>query len=207
MVNFRSDHGKSLQSLELWLDYKASLFYRTHFKIMNTMMMTLRARNQEMLMTLCNDEEDKHLIQRWLIGVLVWGSGTLLRMEIDHHSAWVAHSAALYQLNDTSFLPLEHYWTILLESKQSKEKWKIWMNWKMFLASNTLLCEYLLVWPQPRWYHSRDDVMQINTDALVSLQIFLNEKHASIYSDAVKEGLSIYGRYCHFRQPFRLTRH
>jgi len=49
--------------------------------------------------------------------------------------------------------------------------------------------------------------MQINTDALVSLQIFLNEKHASIYSDAVKEGLSIYGRYCHFRQPFRLTRH
>lgn len=40
--------------------------------------------------------------------------------------------------------------------------------------------------------------MQINADALVSLQIFLDEKHASIYSDAVKEGLSIYGETtCH----------
>jgi DNA mismatch repair protein MSH5 len=36
--------------------------------------------------------------------------------------------------------------------------------------------------------------MQINTDALVSLQIFLNEKHASVYSNVVKEGLSIYGK-------------
>lgn len=35
--------------------------------------------------------------------------------------------------------------------------------------------------------------MQINADALVSLQIFLHERHASVYSDAVKEGLSIYG--------------
>lgn len=36
--------------------------------------------------------------------------------------------------------------------------------------------------------------MQINTDALISLQIFLNEKHASVYSNVVKEGLSIYGK-------------
>jgi len=36
--------------------------------------------------------------------------------------------------------------------------------------------------------------MQINTDALVSLQIFFNEKHASVYSNVVKEGLSIYGK-------------
>lgn len=38
-----------------------------------------------------------------------------------------------------------------------------------------------------------EQIMQINIDALVSLQVFLNEKHASIYSKVMKEGLSIYG--------------
>jgi hypothetical protein len=44
--------------------------------------------------------------------------------------------------------------------------------------------------------------MQINMDALLSLQIFLDERHASAYSDVTKEGLSIfgdcqtYGRHC-----------
>ncbi|KAI0822038.1 DNA mismatch repair protein MutS [Trametes gibbosa] len=37
------------------------------------------------------------------------------------------------------------------------------------------------------------DVMQINADALFSLQIFENENHASIHSDKTKEGLSLFG--------------
>ena len=35
--------------------------------------------------------------------------------------------------------------------------------------------------------------MQINSDALHSLQIFDNENHASIHSDKTKEGLSLFG--------------
>ena len=35
--------------------------------------------------------------------------------------------------------------------------------------------------------------MQINTDALFSLQIFEDENHASIHSDKTKEGLSLFG--------------
>lgn len=35
--------------------------------------------------------------------------------------------------------------------------------------------------------------MQINTDALFSLQIFSEENHASIHSDKTKEGLSLFG--------------
>lgn len=38
-----------------------------------------------------------------------------------------------------------------------------------------------------------EEVMQINADALYSLQIFENESHASIHSDKTKEGLSLYG--------------
>ncbi|KAG8819348.1 MutS protein msh5 [Serendipita sp. 399] len=47
------------------------------------------------------------------------------------------------------------------------------------------------------------DFMQINKDALISLQVFLSEKHASIYSDAMKdkEGLSIYGILNQTRTP------
>ncbi|KAF5315435.1 hypothetical protein D9619_007366 [Psilocybe cf. subviscida] len=37
-----------------------------------------------------------------------------------------------------------------------------------------------------------DQVMQINQDALISLQIFENESHASVHSDKTKEGLSLY---------------
>ncbi|EKM51809.1 uncharacterized protein PHACADRAFT_262157 [Phanerochaete carnosa HHB-10118-sp] len=37
------------------------------------------------------------------------------------------------------------------------------------------------------------DVMQINADALYSLQVFDNESHASIHSDKTKEGLSLFG--------------
>lgn len=37
------------------------------------------------------------------------------------------------------------------------------------------------------------DVMQINADALYSLQVFHNENHASIHSDKTKEGLSLFG--------------
>ncbi|KAF5385688.1 hypothetical protein D9757_005471 [Collybiopsis confluens] len=37
------------------------------------------------------------------------------------------------------------------------------------------------------------EVMQINADALLSLQIFQNENHASMHSDKTKEGLSLYG--------------
>lgn len=37
------------------------------------------------------------------------------------------------------------------------------------------------------------EVMQINADALYSLQVFDNENHASIHSDQTKEGLSLYG--------------
>lgn len=40
---------------------------------------------------------------------------------------------------------------------------------------------------------SLDRVMQINADALFSLQIFENESHASVHSDRTKEGLSLYG--------------
>ncbi|KAI0052711.1 hypothetical protein FA95DRAFT_1664395 [Auriscalpium vulgare] len=40
---------------------------------------------------------------------------------------------------------------------------------------------------------SLDQVMQINADALFSLQVFDNESHASIHSDKTKEGLSLYG--------------
>ena len=35
--------------------------------------------------------------------------------------------------------------------------------------------------------------MQINADALFSLQIFSEESHASIHSDKTKEGLSLFG--------------
>ncbi|TFK40842.1 DNA mismatch repair protein MutS [Crucibulum laeve] len=38
-----------------------------------------------------------------------------------------------------------------------------------------------------------DQVMHINTDALLSLQIFENESHASVHSDKTKEGLSLFG--------------
>ncbi|KLO15985.1 hypothetical protein SCHPADRAFT_238288 [Schizopora paradoxa] len=38
-----------------------------------------------------------------------------------------------------------------------------------------------------------DQVMQINADALSSLQVFDTESHASIHSDKTKEGLSLYG--------------
>ncbi|KAI0755181.1 DNA mismatch repair protein MutS [Daedaleopsis nitida] len=37
------------------------------------------------------------------------------------------------------------------------------------------------------------DAMQINADALFSLQIFEDENHASIHSDKTKEGLSLFG--------------
>ncbi|KAI9058149.1 hypothetical protein FKP32DRAFT_1582301 [Trametes sanguinea] len=37
------------------------------------------------------------------------------------------------------------------------------------------------------------DVMQINADALFSLQVFEDENHASIHSDKTKEGLSLFG--------------
>lgn len=40
---------------------------------------------------------------------------------------------------------------------------------------------------------SLDQVMQINADALSSLQIFENESHASVHSDKTKEGLSLFG--------------
>ncbi|KAF9476534.1 hypothetical protein BDN70DRAFT_863087 [Pholiota conissans] len=38
-----------------------------------------------------------------------------------------------------------------------------------------------------------DQVMQINADALLSLQVFENESHASVHSDKTKEGLSLFG--------------
>ncbi|TFK52577.1 hypothetical protein OE88DRAFT_1712112 [Heliocybe sulcata] len=38
-----------------------------------------------------------------------------------------------------------------------------------------------------------EQAMQINADALFSLQVFENESHASIHSDKTKEGLSLYG--------------
>ncbi|KAG5735367.1 Prohibitin-2 [Termitomyces sp. T112] len=38
-----------------------------------------------------------------------------------------------------------------------------------------------------------DQVLQINSDALFSLQIFENESHASVHSDKTKEGLSLFG--------------
>ncbi|GLB38388.1 putative ATPase domain of DNA mismatch repair MUTS family protein [Lyophyllum shimeji] len=40
---------------------------------------------------------------------------------------------------------------------------------------------------------SLDQVLQINSDALFSLQIFENESHASVHSDKTKEGLSLFG--------------
>lgn len=40
---------------------------------------------------------------------------------------------------------------------------------------------------------SLDHVLQINSDALFSLQIFENESHASVHSDRTKEGLSLFG--------------
>ncbi|KAF8957258.1 hypothetical protein BDZ97DRAFT_2079293 [Flammula alnicola] len=38
-----------------------------------------------------------------------------------------------------------------------------------------------------------DQTMQINADALLSLQVFENESHASVHSDKTKEGLSLFG--------------
>ncbi|KAF8890007.1 muts domain V-domain-containing protein [Gymnopilus junonius] len=38
-----------------------------------------------------------------------------------------------------------------------------------------------------------DQVMQINADALLSLQVFEDESHASVHSDKTKEGLSLFG--------------
>ncbi|KAJ7016657.1 DNA mismatch repair protein MutS [Mycena alexandri] len=40
---------------------------------------------------------------------------------------------------------------------------------------------------------SLNEVMQINADALYSLQVFENESHASVHSDKTKEGLSLFG--------------
>ncbi|KAI0632052.1 DNA mismatch repair protein MutS [Trametes polyzona] len=40
---------------------------------------------------------------------------------------------------------------------------------------------------------SLEDTMQINADALFSLQVFEDENHASIHSDKTKEGLSLFG--------------
>lgn len=37
------------------------------------------------------------------------------------------------------------------------------------------------------------DTMQINSDALYSLQVFDNENHASVHSEKTKEGLSLFG--------------
>ena len=42
-------------------------------------------------------------------------------------------------------------------------------------------------------YLSLRDVMQVNSDALYSLQIFDEESHASVHSDKTKEGLSVFG--------------
>lgn len=42
-------------------------------------------------------------------------------------------------------------------------------------------------------YLTLKEVMQINADALYSLQIFDSENHASIHSDKTKEGLSLFG--------------
>ena len=41
--------------------------------------------------------------------------------------------------------------------------------------------------------------MQINADALFSLQVFEDESHASIHSDKTKEGLSLFGILNHTR--------
>ncbi|KXN88301.1 hypothetical protein AN958_07760, partial [Leucoagaricus sp. SymC.cos] len=38
-----------------------------------------------------------------------------------------------------------------------------------------------------------NEVMHINMDALISLQVFENESHASVHSEKFKEGLSLYG--------------
>ncbi|KAG1881991.1 DNA mismatch repair protein MutS [Suillus tomentosus] len=46
-----------------------------------------------------------------------------------------------------------------------------------------------------------DQVMHINADALFSLQIFENESHASIHSDKIKEGLSLFGILDNTRTP------
>ncbi|KAG2361520.1 DNA mismatch repair protein MutS [Suillus spraguei] len=46
-----------------------------------------------------------------------------------------------------------------------------------------------------------DQIMQINADALFSLQIFENESHASIHSDKTKEGLSLFGILDNTRTP------
>ncbi|KAF8158095.1 hypothetical protein B0H34DRAFT_749503 [Crassisporium funariophilum] len=56
---------------------------------------------------------------------------------------------------------------------------------------------------------SLDQVMQINADALLSLQIFENESHASVHSDKTKEGLSLFGSSasndrCHYDTVFIL---
>ncbi|KAJ7212032.1 muts domain V-domain-containing protein [Mycena pura] len=40
---------------------------------------------------------------------------------------------------------------------------------------------------------SLEQFMQVNADALFSLQIFENESHASVHSDKTKEGLSLFG--------------
>ncbi|KAF7798450.1 hypothetical protein EIP86_009671 [Pleurotus ostreatoroseus] len=42
-------------------------------------------------------------------------------------------------------------------------------------------------------YLTLQDVMQINSDALYSLQVFDSESHASTHSDKTKEGLSLFG--------------
>ncbi|KAK7048433.1 muts 5 [Favolaschia claudopus] len=39
-----------------------------------------------------------------------------------------------------------------------------------------------------------DQFMQINADALFSLQVFENESHASVHSEKTKEGLSLFGK-------------
>ncbi|RXW24408.1 hypothetical protein EST38_g1433 [Candolleomyces aberdarensis] len=53
--------------------------------------------------------------------------------------------------------------------------------------------------------HILDQVMHINADALLSLQVFEPESHASVHSDKTKEGLSLFGvsKYSLFKS--RLT--
>ncbi|GAA5919798.1 hypothetical protein JCM6882_003420 [Rhodosporidiobolus microsporus] len=50
-----------------------------------------------------------------------------------------------------------------------------------------------------------DKVMQINADALTSLQIFADESHASTHSSKVKEGLSLFGIVNLARTPLGRT--
>ncbi|KAJ3574002.1 hypothetical protein NP233_g2059 [Leucocoprinus birnbaumii] len=46
-----------------------------------------------------------------------------------------------------------------------------------------------------------NEIMHINADALISLQVFENENHASVHSEKFKEGLSLYGERRLAQQP------